>query len=50
MAILDASIVTGTCPKCGSEDTEIVYRKIESTKSSVIAKKCTKCNTCGFEG
>jgi len=50
MAITDASITTDGCPKCGSQDVEIVYRRIESTKSSVIAKKCTKCNTCGFEG
>jgi len=49
MAIVE-KIVISKCPKCGSMEVETKYRKIDSSKSSIITKKYIKCNSCGFEG
>ncbi|MDI6825595.1 MAG: hypothetical protein QMD36_00120 [Candidatus Aenigmarchaeota archaeon] len=50
MAILDFPRASGICPKCGSKDVEVMFRRLECSKSSVITKKWTKCNACGYEG
>ena len=50
MALLETPVSMGKCPKCGSRDVEIEFRKIETSKASVITKKWVKCNSCGYEG
>jgi len=49
MAILERTIID-KCPRCGSIEVEAGYKKIFSTKSSIVTKKYIKCNSCGFEG
>jgi len=49
MAILDAPLRMGKCPKCDSRDVIVNYKKLDSSKSSVITKKTIKCNSCGYE-
>jgi len=50
MAIVDAERLSDVCPKCGSNDVDVSYRRLDCSKSSVITKKWTKCNSCGYEG
>ena len=50
MAIVGTPVSMKRCPKCGSKDIEIEYKKIDSSKSSVIRKKWIKCNNCNYEG
>jgi len=50
MAIRENPVSMGKCPKCGSRDIKIEYKKIDSSKSSVIRRKWVKCNICGYEG
>ena len=49
MALLEVPVSMGKCPKCGSKDVEIEFRKFLSSKSSTITKKYIKCNNCGYE-
>ena len=49
MALLEAPISMGICPKCGSKDVEIEFKKFLSSKSSTITRKHIKCNNCGYE-
>jgi len=50
MAIFKTSRKRGRCPKCGSTNVEVEYRKVNSNKSSTITRKWIKCNNCGYEG
>jgi len=49
MALLQAPVSIGRCPKCGSKDVEVKFRKFLTSKSSTITKKYIKCNNCGYE-
>jgi C4-type Zn-finger protein len=49
MAILESSPKTGTCPKCGSNNVEVEFKKTGTNKASTIVKKSIKCNDCGYE-
>jgi C4-type Zn-finger protein len=50
MAILETPVVSGKCPKCGSRDVKVEFKRIECSKASVIMKKRIKCNSCGYSG
>jgi len=49
MAIFDTSPSTGICPRCGSRDVKVEFRKIDTNKNSTIVKKSIKCNDCGYK-
>jgi C4-type Zn-finger protein len=49
MAILDVEKTRKICPKCNSDNLTVGYKRLDSSKSSIIAKKSIKCNNCGYE-
>jgi transposase-like protein len=49
MAILDAEKAKKICPKCNSDNLTVGYKRMDSSKASIITKKSIKCNDCGYE-
>lgn len=49
MALLKEPVSKVRCPKCGSEDVKVEFKRIDSSEASWIRKKKIKCNECGYE-